>query len=75
MLNQKERQVIELLAEGKVKKEIAKDLGCSLSNIERIVICMRERYHCQNTVQLVAFALANNLIAVENYIAAEHGKR
>ena len=61
-MSPRERQIVQLLAEGKGNKETAYVLGISLTTVEthRKNIFGKLQLHC--TADLVRYAIRNNLI-------------
>jgi DNA-binding NarL/FixJ family response regulator len=61
-LSDRERQVLQLIAEGRVNKEIAVLLDVSLSTIESHRKRIMEKLDLHNTAALVRFAIRNRLV-------------
>jgi len=53
-LDETDKQILMLIAEGKTVKEIAWKTGKRSSNIEYRLRTMRKHYNCLNTTQLIA---------------------
>ena len=61
-LSDRERQVLQLIAEGRVNKEIAVLLDVSLSTIESHRKRIMEKLDLHNTAALVRFAIRHRLV-------------
>ena len=62
LLTTREREVLQLIAEGKTNKEIATDLNLSVYTIEAHRGRIMEKLNLHSTGELVRFALRNGLI-------------
>ncbi len=62
LLTGREREVLQLIAEGKTNKEIATDLSVSPNTVESHRQRMMERLDLHNTADLVRFAIRNKLV-------------
>lgn len=61
-LKEKEKEIINLLAEGYTSKEVGLKLYISTRRVEGILLELKKRYHAKNTTQLVCFLLKNNFL-------------
>ena len=64
-LTSRERQVLELLANGMANKEIAFTLKISENTVKNHLRNILAKFHLQNRVQAVAFALREGIVADE----------
>jgi NarL family two-component system response regulator LiaR len=64
-LTLRHREVLQLLVEGKVSKEIAGDLGVSVKTVEKHRAQLIRRCGVRNTAELVARAVRQRLIPAE----------
>jgi DNA-binding NarL/FixJ family response regulator len=55
-------EVLDYLASGYTKKEIAHKMNCSFKNIERIVYSMIVQFECKNSTELVAYMVSSGVI-------------
>ncbi len=62
LLTTREREVLQLIAEGKTNKEIATDLNLSVYTVEAHRGRIMEKLNLHSTGELVRFALRNGLI-------------
>jgi DNA-binding NarL/FixJ family response regulator len=62
MLTARERQVLDLLAEGLSNKLIAQRVYLSSHGVKKVVAGLLAKFDCPNRTQLVALALRNGLI-------------
>jgi DNA-binding NarL/FixJ family response regulator len=61
-LTSREREVVQLVAEGKITKQIAGMLGLSTKTVESHRNSAMQKLDYHNTAQLVRFAIRNNII-------------
>lgn len=61
-LSPREREVLQLIAEGKTTKEIAATLGVSVKTIESHRARLMEKLHIRHTAGLVRYAIRRGLI-------------
>jgi DNA-binding NarL/FixJ family response regulator len=61
-LTPREREILQLLAEGHRNKEIAKDLGISLKTVETHRTTLMRKIGVNSIVELVHYAIRNHLI-------------
>lgn len=54
--------ILQHLAEGLTKKEIASKMNMSNKNIERIVYSLILQYNCKNSTELIAYMLSIGII-------------
>jgi DNA-binding NarL/FixJ family response regulator len=59
---QRNLTIIEHLAEGLTKKEIAAIMKLSIKNVERIIYSMLDQYDVKNTTELVAFMIDKGIV-------------
>jgi DNA-binding NarL/FixJ family response regulator len=64
-LTPRQRDIVQLFAEGRQMKEIASLLGLSDKTVEFHKHHIMEAYNLKNNVELVLFALKNGLISVD----------
>ena len=62
LLTDREREVIQLLAEGKVNKEVALALGISVKTVETHRATIMRKLGINSIVDLVRYAIRNNLV-------------
>lgn len=62
MFTKRQRDVIAFVFEGLTSQEIADHFNVSKSNIENILANLYRKCNCRNRVQLVTFAIKNNLL-------------
>ncbi len=65
MLSQREREVLQLLAEGKTTKQIAKKLHISPKTVEAHRLRIMERLDIDNVAQLTKYAIQEGLTEAE----------
>ncbi|WP_274036440.1 helix-turn-helix transcriptional regulator [Streptomyces sp. MMBL 11-1] len=61
-LNDRERNVLRLLADGHDTSDVAESLGCSQRTVKKILTDLMHRLNLRNRTQAVAYALRNDLI-------------
>ena len=61
-LSQREIQIVSLIASGKQNKEIASELGISVSTVKSYVSNMMDRLLCNNRTDIVVKALKEGRI-------------
>ena len=61
-LSHREREVLQLLAEGKSSKEVAVALGLSVKTAETHRANIMRRLDCHSVSELVRYAIRNNII-------------
>jgi two-component system nitrate/nitrite response regulator NarL len=62
-LTPRERQVLELLVEGLINKQIARRLNISQHGVKRLVSNVLAKLNCPNRTQAVAVALTDGILA------------
>ena len=62
LLTDREREVLQLLAEGKVNKEVALALGISVKTVETHRAAIMRKLGINSIVDLVHYAIRNNLV-------------
>jgi DNA-binding NarL/FixJ family response regulator len=62
ILSKREAQVVQLIAEGRLMREIAAHLGISRKTIESHRNKVKQKLDCRTTADLVRYAVRNNLI-------------
>jgi DNA-binding NarL/FixJ family response regulator len=62
VLTDREREVVQLLAEGKANKEIASILGISVKTVETHRAAIMRKTEINSIVELVHYAIRNNLV-------------
>lgn len=65
VLNEREKEILQLLWEEKSNKEIAEHLFLSVRSVEKIRQDMKEKVSARSTVGLLKYAIHNNIIRVE----------
>jgi DNA-binding NarL/FixJ family response regulator len=63
MLSDREKEVLQLLAEGKTNKEVAALLNLSLSTIETHRLKLMQKLELHNTAEIVLYAVRKGIIA------------
>lgn len=61
-LTQREREVLQLMAEGRTTKEIADLLYISIKTVETHRINLKEKLNLQNTAELIQYAIRKGLV-------------
>lgn len=61
-LSDRERSVLELLAQGETNTQIATHLFLSESSIKKILHCIMQKLHLRNRVEAVAYAVREGLV-------------
>jgi DNA-binding NarL/FixJ family response regulator len=62
LLTDREREVMQLLAEGKVNKEVASALGISVKTVETHRAALMRKLGMNSIVELVHYAIRNHLV-------------
>lgn len=62
-LTPREREVLQLVAEGRINKQIAYIMDISVKTVETHRSVLMHKIHCGNTAQLVRYALRNNIVS------------
>jgi DNA-binding NarL/FixJ family response regulator len=62
LLTEREREVLQLLAEGKVNKEVAKLLDVSLHTVESHRTNLMQKLNLHNTAEIVLYAVRKNIV-------------
>ena len=62
-LTDREREVLQLLAEGRSNKEVATELNVGLSTVETHRANLMQKLHLHNTAEIVLYAVRKGLIA------------
>ena len=62
VLTDREREIVQLLAEGKVNKEVASTLGISVKTVETHRAAVMRKLEINSIVELVHYAIRNNLV-------------
>jgi len=65
VLNEREKEILQLLWEEKSNKEIAEHLFLSVRSVEKIRQDMKEKVSARSTVGLLKYAIHNNIIRIE----------
>ena len=58
----RETEVIKLLADGKTNSDIARKLYISVHTVKSILEKIYEKTNCHNRVQVVVWAINNNIL-------------
>ena len=61
-LTPRQREIVQLLAEGKSSKEVATELGLSVKTAETHRANIMRRLDCHSVSELVRYAVRNNII-------------
>ena len=61
-LTSRQREILQLLAEGKSSKEVAVALGLSVKTAETHRANIMSRLHCHSVSELVRYAIRNQII-------------
>jgi DNA-binding NarL/FixJ family response regulator len=64
-LTQREREILQLLAEGSTTKEIASHLGVSVKTVETLRRNMMQKLNMRSIAELTKYAIREGLITVE----------
>jgi DNA-binding NarL/FixJ family response regulator len=64
-LKPRERQVFELLAQGKANKEVASSLGLSVRTVETYRASIMAQLNVHSAGELILYAIRNNVIAID----------
>ncbi len=64
-LSQRQREILQLIAEGKSTKEIAFTLGVSVKTVETHRAALMDRLNIHDVAGLVLFAVRHNLVSVD----------
>jgi two-component system, NarL family, response regulator NreC len=62
LLTAREREVLQLLAEGKTNKEVASVLEISLYTVESHRTNLMQKLNLHNTAEIVLYAVRKNLV-------------
>jgi DNA-binding NarL/FixJ family response regulator len=65
-LTARQREILQLLAEGKSTKEIAYDLGISVKTVESHRLQLMERLNIHDVPGLVRYAIRSGLVSAEH---------
>jgi len=61
-LTSRQREIVQLLAEGKTSKEVATILGLSTKTVETHRAQIMRRLDCHSVSELVRYAIRNNIV-------------
>jgi DNA-binding NarL/FixJ family response regulator len=79
LLTRRERQILNLIAEGYKDKEIANDLAVSVDAVERHLGNLMTKWNLRNRSSLINYAFEKGLIdtyeILESYFEKKHLKR
>ena len=64
LLTDREKQVLQLLAEGKTNKDVATALGLGLSTVETHRMNLMQKLDLHNTAELVLYAVRKKILRV-----------
>ena len=64
LLTDREKQVLQLLAEGKTNKDVATLLGLGVSTIETHRLNLMQKLRLHNTAELVLYAVRKKVLRV-----------
>lgn len=62
ILTQREREIVQLIAEGKINKEISHLLGISVKTVETHRAAAMHKLKIKTTAELVRYAVRNNIV-------------
>ena len=62
-LTSREREVIQLLAEGKTSKEVAVTLNLSVKTVSTYRVRLMAKLNFRNNAEIIRYAIVNNLVA------------
>jgi DNA-binding NarL/FixJ family response regulator len=62
VLTSREREIVQLLAEGKTNKEVAASLGISVRTVEAHRAAIMSKLGIDSLAELVHYAIRNNII-------------
>jgi DNA-binding NarL/FixJ family response regulator len=66
-LTNREREVLQLIAEGKTTKEVATTLGCSVKTAETHRSNLMRKLHLHSVTEVVLYAIRNFIIRVDQF--------
>lgn len=72
LLTDREKEVLQLLAEGRSNKEVAGLLGLGLSTVETHRANLMQKLNLHNTAEIVLYAVRKGLIVQEGAIYPDH---
>ncbi len=61
-ITKREREVLQLLAEGRANKQVASDLGISTKTVEAHRSSLMRKLHARSTADLVRYAIRNKIV-------------
>ncbi|WP_380872422.1 DNA-binding response regulator [Sphingomonas sp. DBB INV C78] len=62
VLTSREREIVQLIAEGQINKQIARKLDISTKTVETHRAAAMHKLHLRTTAELVRYALRNNIV-------------
>ena len=65
LLTEREKQVLQLLAEGKTNKDVASLLSLGVSTIETHRLNLMQKLNLHNTAELVLYAVRKKILRIE----------
>jgi DNA-binding NarL/FixJ family response regulator len=69
ILTTREREVLQLIAEGKTTREIAGALGCSVKTAQTHRSNFMQKLHLHSTSEVVLYAIRNQIIPANSHAA------
>lgn len=75
LLTDREKEVLQLLAEGRSNKEVAGLLGLGLSTVETHRANLMQKLNLHNTAEIVLYAVRKGLIVQDGAIYPDHSPR
>lgn len=73
MLNDKEKQIVQGLAEGKPQKLIAGEAGMTEAGVKWYLSALFDRYTVANNAELSAFCVGKGWITIQKHSERETG--
>ena len=73
--NQREREILNLIAEGYKRKEIADDLNISVKTVEKYLYNLRRKTNLHNTSSLLDYAFEKRIIDIYEILESYFQKR
>ena len=61
-LTRREREVVQLIAEGKINRQVAKVLSISIKTVETHRATAMQKLNLKSTAELVRYAVRNNIV-------------
>jgi DNA-binding NarL/FixJ family response regulator len=71
MLNEKEKTIVQGLAEGKPQKQIAGDMGITEAGVKWYLSSLFDRYDVANNAELTAYCVGKGWITIQKHSERE----